>query len=714
MNILIINAFGNSTSSKSNFHLFTSIIKKTLKKESINFGIENIIYTYRTPYDLDDYIFDYGLNSESKNEQINKRNFDKIDIVFIDGTEKFLPWEDKGLKLCSFIKLCKLTDKFLFACGVAMLSLIYYLATGSHNDYNFINAKGEIQSIEELYKIPNSFLKEIKKNDNFLDFVTGDIMQYHNMNKTWISVMNIGLHKQYVAEKFFERGKFVLYDFFKGKDNLIKNKNSICSNYKELRIQITKKFLSYYLTENLPIEFTAYSTLTWFPHNFNVSYKKYQFKIIGICNKGPVLIEHDNSIGCSFHPNINYRETVIILENFIKKKLSAIQGKLFNFNYDTVNINENEDSPHFFRAYKINDENRKINNKEIDENGVRPFSSEAIVNNSIAFSRLKKYRKKGKFVGLNLNNRDMIFVDNNSIIQRPISTSENLFNTTNIDFKNKNNKNINNENNNINNILTTRNTNYRRGSIKKQNEVRITRNENARISEIFKDENPKHKFRVSLTDDEIKQQFIKKGKKMEKIQANDDYLNFISRDKMEEDYMINYYKRLRKDISDKLKEINLASEFRSNKIKKIKDKKEKEKNKDKINFFNRTLKTLNNLSENSKKMVCDYSNKEEENKKNNSESIKFDFSIEPQHHGVYNKLDKKYLPETTFPILNIEKNKNRKKTHKSNYLYKKKLNEVKILDNIKPNIIDNENSLSSYKFRESHPDKWLTSTGFIV
>ena len=91
MNILIINAFGNSSSSKSNFHLFTSIIKKTLKKESINFGIENIIYTYRTPYDLDDYIFDYGLNSESKNEQINKRNFDKIDIVFIDGTEKFLP-----------------------------------------------------------------------------------------------------------------------------------------------------------------------------------------------------------------------------------------------------------------------------------------------------------------------------------------------------------------------------------------------------------------------------------------------------------------------------------------------------------------------------------------------------------------------------------------------------------------------------------------------
>jgi hypothetical protein len=45
--------------------------------------------------------------------------------------------------------------------------------------------------------------------------------------------MNIGLHKQISAEKYYERGKFVLPDLFKGKDNLLKNKNSISSNYKE-------------------------------------------------------------------------------------------------------------------------------------------------------------------------------------------------------------------------------------------------------------------------------------------------------------------------------------------------------------------------------------------------------------------------------------------------------------------------------------------------
>ena len=178
MNILIINAFSNTRNGKAKFLSFTNIIKNTFKRISQNSGIENLNYIYRTPDNLDDYIFDFIYNTIEGD--IKRKNFEKIDIVFIDGTENFLPWKDKGLKLCSFIRLCKLTDKILFASGVGMLSLIYYLATGTHSDYNFINSEGEIEVIEELNKIPASYLKEIKKNDNFLDFVTGDIMQYHN------------------------------------------------------------------------------------------------------------------------------------------------------------------------------------------------------------------------------------------------------------------------------------------------------------------------------------------------------------------------------------------------------------------------------------------------------------------------------------------------------------------------------------------------------
>ena len=709
----------------------------------------NFLYKYRTPYDIDDHLYDYALNSNDIKSEF-KRNFDKIDIVFIDGNEKFLPWDDKGLKLCSFIKLCKITNKFLFASGVAMESLIYYIATGSHNDYHFINSKGEITSIEELKEIPESFLKEIKKNDNFLDFVTGDIMQYHNLDKTWISVMNIGLHKQISAEKYSERGKFVLPDLFKGKDNLLKNKNSISSNYKELRIQITKQYLSHYLVNNLPVEFTTYTTLTWFPHNFNVSYRKYQYKVIGMSNKGPVLIEHENSVGAAFHPNSSYKESIMILENFILKKFNEIQNRLYKFTKENDeennlnNINIDDDKNHLFRAYKMNDEQRSINNNEIDENGIRPYSSEGIVNSSSAFSRLKKFKSNANYVGFSFNNRDMVFVENNCIIQRPVSSGNDF-------FKRKN--------------------NIKHSSVKKKDEVTISRNENTRISQIFKDVHQKDTFRKSMTNEEITQQFIKKGKKMEKImQNNEDYLNFINKEKMDEDHMINYFSSLRREVTKKLDELNIASEYRLNRLY-AKEKKTIKKNITLTHFFKPNKK--NNIHD--KKVISSYKfdkknnnqsdtftkeNKDDKND-NSNETIKYDFTIEPQHHGLYNQLDSKYLPETTFPQLltKEDKKENKKKSTKKTYLYKRLLNENKDkkivsmardslyidLEQVKrkefieskkkwlskedfhrvfglhttsikpiPNVIGAGMPLSYYKYRDIHPDKWLTSSGFIV
>ena len=751
MNILFVNGFGTSPSGKARFNSFTNIIKSILKKISQKTGMGNFLYKYRTPYDIDDHLYDYALNSNDIKSEF-KRNFDKIDIVFIDGNEKFLPWDDKGLKLCSFIKLCKITNKFLFASGVAMESLIYYIATGSHNDYHFINSKGEITSIEELKEIPESFLKEIKKNDNFLDFVTGDIMQYHNLDKTWISVMNIGLHKQISAEKYYERGKFVLPDLFKGKDNLLKNKNSISSNYKELRIQLTKQYLSHYLVNNLPVEFTTYTTLTWFPHNFNVSYRKYQYKIIGMSIKGPVLIEHENSVGAAFHPNSSYKESIMILENFIIKKYNEIQGRLYKFTKEINeennlnNIDVDDDNNHLFRGYKINDEQRMINNNEIDENGIRPYSSEGIVCSSSAFSRLKKFKSNANYVGFSFNNRDMVFVENNSIIQRPVSSGNDF-------FKKKN---------NIKKSVVN----------KKKNDVTITRNENTRISQIFKDIHQKDTFRKSMTDEEMTQQFIKKGKKMEKImQNNEDYLNFINKEKMDEDHMIKYFSSLRREITKKLDEINIASEYRLHKVHHKDKKKQNKKNMTTNNFFHKSIlknkihenKIISNNKNGNKNNQSDsFSKENKEDKNNNSkETIKYDFIIEPQHHGLYNQLDNKFLPETTFPQLLTEENKKekRKKSSKKTYLYKRLLNENKDnkitsmtrdslyvdLEKIKrkefieskkkwlskddfhrvfglhttsikpiPNVIGAGVPISYYKYRDIHPDKWLTSSGFVV
>ena len=94
--------------------------------------------------------------------EIFKFNFTKIDIVIIDGYEKYAPWTNKSVILCEFIKLCKITNKILYAGGVALEILIYYLATGTLNEYNFVNAKGQIKALEERNNVTLQSYERLK------------------------------------------------------------------------------------------------------------------------------------------------------------------------------------------------------------------------------------------------------------------------------------------------------------------------------------------------------------------------------------------------------------------------------------------------------------------------------------------------------------------------------------------------------------------------
>jgi hypothetical protein len=90
-------------------------------------------------------------------------------------------------------------------------------------------------------------LKKLKKNDYFLDFVTGDVLEYHIINHIWTPILNIGLHKQIAAEKFMARGKFILPDNFRGKDYISNPEKAIITNCHELLNKVTREYFSHYL-----------------------------------------------------------------------------------------------------------------------------------------------------------------------------------------------------------------------------------------------------------------------------------------------------------------------------------------------------------------------------------------------------------------------------------------------------------------------------------
>ena len=598
MNILIVNAFGNSPSGKAKFSSFTNLIKSLFKTISKKSGVDNFYYTYKDPSNIDDFIYDpeFKPNEGTKTNISNKKNFDKIDIVFIDGTERYLPWEDAGYKLSLFIRLCKVTNKILYAGGVALEVLIYYLATGSHNEMNFINSKGEIQSIEEIQRIPSSFLNELKKNDKFLDFVTGDVLEYHTINQSWVPIVNIGLHKQLTAEKFMSRGQFVLPDKYEPRSF---NARTIVSNCKELKLTVKKQFLSHWIVKRLPVEFVVYSTLSWFPHYFNVSYEKFQFKTICESMKGPFIIEHENTIGVAFHAMSSYKESVMILENFIRQSFKSVQEKLFQFTMKQTYSKEKE-LPNMFKSYRLNDEQKRDKIKDINEQKkFRPFSSVEKVNNSRPFSKVLKVKKVAAHCGFGFNNRNMIFVEDNSINQKPISCYG------------------------MNYI--PRLSRLKPGKVDKVKQLSedfsqtaLRQNDQTRISQLFKigaqsNTLPQVSLEVRGSKDFLNSQKLAQAREeMNKHEQNaEDYMTFIDKEKMDEDQMLNYYKKMRRDICQKLEEISQASEYRLNKIDVKQKLPEKKKTKRVLRSGYLSIKTASNF----------YSAKKKHNMSNTHTSI---------------------------------------------------------------------------------------------
>ena len=421
MNILIVNGFGKSEKGKDAFDRFCSIIEELLKKISFKSGIENFLYSYRSVDELDDFVYNLPSNEKATDEKKleYKKNFDKLDLIFIDGKEhNYLPWLAQGYKLLTLIELCEKTGKIVFAGGIAMLSLIYYLATNGKYK-NYINSNGEFPSIEDLSKIPYHYLSNLKREDAFLDYVTGDVYEFKSTNE-WVPIMNIGIHKLLYAEKFHNRGKYVMKEY-----HLSKNKDLVSTTKKEIKIKIIKQYCLHWLVKNLPVEFVANTTLTWYQHNFCVNNRINQFKVICDSNFGSMVIEHRNSIGVMFHIQKQFPHSITLLHNFIAKKFIEVQTKTSYI--EKTDQFESEEAKKLFRC--VVREPPPDYSSGITLNCTNPRSTENLVNKSRFFYNPSFNTKEGKYCGLSYNNHDMIFLSNNAVIKKKIPYNKNLTET---------------------------------------------------------------------------------------------------------------------------------------------------------------------------------------------------------------------------------------------------------------------------------------------
>lgn len=164
MQVLIIDNFNDPLNGTNVFSKFKKLIK-TVMIESCSqkkiTGKSNFIT--RKSNQLKDLICDWENTILDENTKKICRYFDKIDIIFIGGDLKFLPWNPSISQLITLINMCNQTLKPVFSAGSGAFTSIYATSTSGLR-MDIMNGPNGNSGLESLPMYPK--YGEGLKNEN--------------------------------------------------------------------------------------------------------------------------------------------------------------------------------------------------------------------------------------------------------------------------------------------------------------------------------------------------------------------------------------------------------------------------------------------------------------------------------------------------------------------------------------------------------------------
>ncbi len=90
-------------------------------------------------------------------------------------------------------RMCKKTNKCLFAGGFGLQMLVYYCST-YYADIRVINGNEKGGALSTIKDVSAKLLPSLQKYQVFLDNLTGDYYTYVHGKSEWIPSGNVGLH----------------------------------------------------------------------------------------------------------------------------------------------------------------------------------------------------------------------------------------------------------------------------------------------------------------------------------------------------------------------------------------------------------------------------------------------------------------------------------------------------------------------------------------
>lgn len=262
-------------------------------------------YTYVTTSDFDD-------------PEAHKR-FDKLDLVFLDGDSRLLPWSKEAQALTVFVKLCIVHGKPLLAAGPGILMVSFACATGGRQLK--VRATGRREDAQHLR--PE---RSAHEDACFVEAATGDFYAFSERQNQWIPQGNTGLynHQDAVAVKESPRGAVSLVKPTPQR-RVFQDRSEIAGTFsaKPLRGETQMHIRTTSLQNPLFHEasgqaFRVSDDLEWVVEEKTRLEARNKFKVLANSGRGPAILQIRRVVGTSFHVQQEHAFSLLVARNFAR------------------------------------------------------------------------------------------------------------------------------------------------------------------------------------------------------------------------------------------------------------------------------------------------------------------------------------------------------------------------------------------------------------
>lgn len=185
LHVLVVSSYDETSSSSRGNKAFHDLVRSLVGP--------NARIVKRKLDELGDYIISFEYDILTEASKSIARRFDKVDLVFLSGDVREMPWSPRAAQLVTFLRMCNVCKKAVLSCGAMALHSVFNLATQGRRLHLLNPPHGD--ALARLAAFPRYAASTRKHLCGWLDNDTGDVYEYDAAVCMWRPLVNVGFYR---------------------------------------------------------------------------------------------------------------------------------------------------------------------------------------------------------------------------------------------------------------------------------------------------------------------------------------------------------------------------------------------------------------------------------------------------------------------------------------------------------------------------------------